>query len=200
MSVACGGVCICCRSYVLCFLCYTEYWLGGRWLNSSCLVLLMFSFFFFFLHPFICRLWASCCSLCLVPHIQTINMCRQPQLLPRWGLWPYESAAPSPLPCLLPAPLGVFGLNEDVTVLTGCAWEPPCLCVCVCVWSTNDKVYMNASPLHFIFHLSVGVSLRTRWLGSRAVTSSHPNPRGSISALRNGHFLLVYYLFFVFFS
>lgn len=42
---------VCCRSLVLYSLCHTEYWLGGRWLNGSCLALLVlfiFSYFYFY--------------------------------------------------------------------------------------------------------------------------------------------------------
>lgn len=39
------GVYVCCRSLVLYSLCHTEYWLGGRWLNGSCLALLMLFIF-----------------------------------------------------------------------------------------------------------------------------------------------------------
>lgn len=41
-------VCECVCSLVLYSLCHTEYWLGGRWLNGSCLALLVFLFYFNF--------------------------------------------------------------------------------------------------------------------------------------------------------
>lgn len=44
---------VCCGSLVLYSLCHTEYWLGGRWLNSSCLALLVY-LSFLFTHLFIC--------------------------------------------------------------------------------------------------------------------------------------------------
>lgn len=65
-NILCMCVCVCacrrayasCRSHVLYSLCYAEYWLGGRWLNSSCLALLMWFIFLYFLfiysHLFIC--------------------------------------------------------------------------------------------------------------------------------------------------
>lgn len=78
------GMYVCCRSLVLYSLCHTEYWLGGRWLNGSCLALLMLFIFlccsFYLLSSFICRLWAFSCSLCFVTYIQSINICRQCQL------------------------------------------------------------------------------------------------------------------------
>lgn len=38
---------VCSGSLVLYSLCHTEYWLGGRWLNSSCLALLVYLSFLF---------------------------------------------------------------------------------------------------------------------------------------------------------
>lgn len=49
-ATGCVCVCVCCRSLVLYSLCHTEYWLGGRWRNGSCLALFMLFLFGFFWH------------------------------------------------------------------------------------------------------------------------------------------------------
>lgn len=78
----CGEGCVCFVVHMSCILFVTQstgWEVGGQIVPAwpcSC-----FSFcIFIYSHLFICQLWAFRCSLCFVPYIRSINICRQCQL------------------------------------------------------------------------------------------------------------------------
>lgn len=98
----CGGGCIC-VVHISCILFVTQstgWEVGGSIVPAwpcSC-----FSFCtFIYSHLFICQLWAFCCSLCFVPYIQSINICRQCQLSGSLEKLAVQSATSSPVYSLL---------------------------------------------------------------------------------------------------
>lgn len=148
---ATGCVCVCCRSLVLYSLCHTEYWLGGRWRNGSCLALLMLFLFWFFFgififsHPFyFCSPRAPRCSLFALLHtFQSINICRQCQLsAPCWGhcaVWAANTVTPFSS-VLLP----LLRVQKELVVIAWPCLARPCMGATVC--DTNEKSHWMHHP------------------------------------------------------
>lgn len=149
--------------HLSCILFVTEYWLGGRWLNGSCLALLdsfISCALFYLLSSF--DLLAAGIQMLSRLLLQTSNSLTCADnvncLLVCQGRAASQAAAPSLSPSLLPP------LHEqeelvfcNVTELTGCAWEPQCV-------TLMTKVSENASPalpLYLPLCLSVAVLVRT---------------------------------------
>lgn len=172
---------MCCRLLVLYSLCHTEYWLGGRWLNGSCLALLMLYIFFYYFYSLI-FLFAKCGhSGPLSALLHTSNPltsadsvnCLHPLGTPAVSVTVFLSFPSSS--CARGA------CFHNVTVLAVCAWEPQCV-------TLMKKVSVNASPAQFELSLSssfvcLPASVKTHSLTicCHYSTSFHLQPQGSIS-------------------
>lgn len=143
-----GGVYVCCRSLVLYSLCHTEYWLGGRWLNGSCLALLMsfLTFCVIFISSHLFDLLAVRIQVLVFALLQTSNPLTSADnvsCLPHWGhlLRRQQHRHRFPSECARGA------CFRNVAASAGCAWEPQCVML-----TTKDSA--NASPAQSELSLS----------------------------------------------
>lgn len=130
-------MCVCCRSLVLYSLCHTEYWLGGRWLNSSCLALLMLLIIFSPLH-----LLAMSIQMLFLLYYKPLTSADNVNCLPPpWGhlLWKQRHRHHFSFTSLFCARGACF---YNVTAFPGSAWEPQCvtlMSLSECITCTNPN-------------------------------------------------------------